>query len=290
MQMTVSSDGSEHVNYRYPGIPFYIQTSCLSNYDGYSAISHWHEDFEFMYIISGHMWYQVNEETVLLEEGEGIFTNAYQLHYGFSKDKTECQFLCLIFHPDFLSTNRSIEESYLAPVINDGAYPYVHLQTSVSWHRDILNVLAGSAQLEYSDDAALRMQLAALKIFIAIQEHLPKTDQKRILPDQNRLLLKLMIGYIHQHYAEKITLEQLSDHAGISKSQCRILFQRYTGKSPIEYVSEYRLQKTLPLLKNTDKTIVEIALESGFSGSSYYCELFKRTYGTSPMQFRKSGK
>ncbi len=290
MQVPVKSDSSEKVMYNHPEIPYYIHTSYLSNYDSFSAISHWHDDLEFIYIISGHMWYHINEEIVLLEEGNGIFVNSCQLHYGFSKDQTECHFVCILFHPDFLSPNRYIEDYYVSPIIHDGAYPFVLLKKEIAWQKQVLDQIEQAAKLEHLESPALWMQHSALSIYIALSENLPKTDTKNIVPDQTRLLLKLMIRFIQEHYTEKVTLKQIADSVGISKSQCRILFQRHTSKPPIEYLTEFRLQQALALLNNTDKSIIEIALESGFSGSSYFCEMFKRKYGLSPMQFRKNAK
>ena len=288
MQVPVKSDGSERVIYNNPEVPYYIHSSYLSSYDGFSAISHWHDDLEFIYIINGHMWYHINEDIVLLEEGNGIFVNSCQLHYGFSKDLSECHFVCILFHPEILSANRYIEDHYISPMIHDGAYPYVILKSEIPWHRKTLDKIKQAAGLEHLQNPALLMQLSALSIYIDLQTNLPPTDTKSLIPDQTRLLLKRMIRYIQEHYTEKITLKQIADSAGISKSQCGLLFQKHTGTSPIEYLTEYRLQQARTILKNTDKTMIETALESGFSGSSYFCETFKRKYGITPLQYRKS--
>lgn len=59
-------------------------------------------------------------------------------------------------------------------------------------------------------------------------------------------------------------------------------------QSPNMYVTQYRLDKSTRLLKDTDKTVTEIAAAVGFNGSSYYAEAFRKWYGTSPTEFRNA--
>ena len=77
----------------------FTEHSLLSHYPNMRAECHWHIDFEFTYIMRGHMWYFVNGETIRLDEGQGIFVNSRQLHYGFTKDNAECEFSCTLLNP-----------------------------------------------------------------------------------------------------------------------------------------------------------------------------------------------
>ena len=52
------------------------------------------------------------------------------------------------------------------------------------------------------------------------------------------------------------------------------------------YVNQYRLEKSISLLRNTGMSITEIAYACGFSNTSYFCELFHKYYGTTPGKFR----
>ncbi len=286
MQVHVKADGFESVSYNYPEIPFYVRTMNLSNYDGMRVLSHWHEELEFLYIFKGHMWYHVNDEIVYLDENQGLFVNSCQLHYGFSKDQSECYFAGILFHPDLISSNTFIEEHFISPFIHDEAYPYVKLRQEIPWQKRILQDLEQAAALEHADKPGLRMQLSSLRILTQLQEQLPFSGNRTNQSNQSRQLLKIMILWIHDHYTERIRLQQIADSAGISKSFCGILFQQHTGMSPIEYLNEYRLQQAKALLQDTDLTILEIALQTGFNGSSYFCEMFKRRYGITPRSVR----
>lgn len=74
------------------------------------------------------------------------------------------------------------------------------------------------------------------------------------------------------------------------KSKCCAIFREQLRKSPVEYLNEYRLNKSVELLTNTDKSILEIAYDTGFSNSSYYTEIFGGRFGCTPSQYRKRAR
>ena len=80
--------------------------------------------------------------------------------------------------------------------------------------------------------------------------------------------------------------EQISRAGHTGKTTCCAIFQRYTGESPISYLTGYRLKKALELLENTDWTVAEICFASGFSSASYFAAAFRRCYGCTPTAYR----
>jgi AraC-like DNA-binding protein len=59
------------------------------------------------------------------------------------------------------------------------------------------------------------------------------------------------------------------------------------GLTPVAYLNRYRVQQARQLLKTTHKSITEIALDVGFSGSSYFSRIFRRETGMSPEAYRR---
>ncbi len=66
------SDGSEKVKYDYEGYFAYIRKGLLSNYQNFAAESHWHDDLEFISVLSGNMDYNINGKILHLKAGQGI--------------------------------------------------------------------------------------------------------------------------------------------------------------------------------------------------------------------------
>ena len=90
----VMQDASEIVRYDEVGIPLYIREGLLSSYPDHRALCHWHEDIEWVQIRSGQMNYYINGKRVLLNAGEAIIVNSRQMHYGYSENGQECDFIC----------------------------------------------------------------------------------------------------------------------------------------------------------------------------------------------------
>ena len=93
--------------------------------------------------------------------------------------------------------------------------------------------------------------------------------------------------YIHEHYKEKITIEDIAAQMNISRSECFRCFKRLTNKRPIEYINEYRLLKASQLLSESEKSIFKIYTECGFESASYFGRKFKEVYGIAPVKYRK---
>ena len=95
----IMRDASEIVRYDEVGIPLSIREGLLSAYPNHRALCHWHEDIEWVYIRSGQMNYYMNGKRVLLNTGEALMVNSRQMHYGYSENGQDCDFiriLCLI--------------------------------------------------------------------------------------------------------------------------------------------------------------------------------------------------
>ena len=101
-------------------------------------------------------------------------------------------------------------------------------------------------------------------------------------------VFNVMVGYIQRNYKNKITLKEIASSGNVCRSNCCEIFQSTLNKSPISYLIEYRINKSIKLLNNTSYTITEIALKCGFNSSSYFTEIFHKHLGCTPSQYRKN--
>lgn len=282
----IKEDRSERVKYDYPEYQIYIRRDFLSSFPNYTADSHWHDDIELMLILSGKMLYNVNGEIVVLNEGEGILINTRQLHYGFSDDMTECDFICILFHPIILCTAKSFESEFVEPVLNSGV-PYVHLSPDVEWQSKILKHIRDIYDCKNEREAPLCTQGYLCSLWCQLLTHMDISEKEKTQTDTKLTTLKAMLDHIHRHYSEKITLDNIAKAGNVSKRTCGTVFLQYLNKTPMEFLIDYRLRKAIELLMTTDKTILEISLAVGFSGASYFAETFRKNFGVSPTEYKK---
>lgn len=290
VKFTNRNDRSEDVLYDTPDFPVYIRRGCLSDYPDFIALSHWHDDDEFILVQSGHMEYNINGKIVMINEGEGIFVNTRQLHYGFSEDCSECSFICVLLHPLLLNAVPVIEKEYIIPILENKAVPYLLLHQNKKYEKEILQSVLEMYQCRGQKAYMLRIQTLFFKIWenlLHLSDHLRKKPKSG---NQHLTILKKMLRFIYENYDKKISLKEISQAGNVGKTSCCSIFQRYTNETPVSYLISYRLRKGMELLETTDKTISEIAFEVGFSGASYFTEMFHKSYGCTPTEYRTQEK
>lgn len=99
--------------------------------------------------------------------------------------------------------------------------------------------------------------------------------------------IRQSISYMQLHYSEPVELEALAAESGYSVYHFCRLFKKITGWTPIQYLVQYRINKSKRLLAATDKTIEAVMLDCGFNNYSYFFRTFKLFYGISPQAYRK---
>lgn len=134
---------------------------------------------------------------------------------------------------------------------------------------------------------ALRAAADSMKIASALYEIERKTEGTP-QDGQKIVLLKRMLSFLEENYAEKLTLEKIARAGNVSKSACGTLFRQFLHKTPIACLIDYRLRKAEHLLAATDRKVTDIAFDVGFPSVSYFIETFRKTYGLSPNRFRET--
>ncbi|MCZ8514195.1 helix-turn-helix domain-containing protein [Paenibacillus filicis] len=95
-----------------------------------------------------------------------------------------------------------------------------------------------------------------------------------------------MADYVRNHYADKLTLDDMARHFGFHPHYIIKMFNQRIGMSPIQYLQEVRLQKAMEMLEQTQLTVSEISERLGWT-TSYFSRLFHERKGMPPTQFRK---
>ncbi len=285
LNLELKDDRSEKVKYDCVDYPIYIRRERLSSFSGYTAPAHWHDDIEFIAVLSGEMQYNVNGEIVTMTENEGIVVNARQMHFGFSAEKKECDFICILLHPLMLCATCAYERDFVLPVLNNRNAAYVKLNADIRWQKTIYENIKSMYSERQTKASALKIQKLFLNIWIELYENIP-SESREIKRNADLSLLRNMIGFIQKNYAVKITLADIAASGTVGQSKCCKLFAKYIGQTPNIYLTQYRLNKSVYFLENSDMTVTEIANAVGFNSGSYFAEAFRRRYGKSPSEYK----
>ena len=278
-QLRVNPDGSERLEYTTEGLPVRISTARLRIFQDFAAACHWHDDFEMLASLDGEMDYFVNSDRIHLKKGDGVFVNARRLHYGYSERRQDCAYRFVVFHPELLGAAAPVQAA-IAAFSADDQPDYWHVDAA----SEAMLIFRGLYDAAEAGDA-----LRVLSHSAALMDALRQAEASGAAGESGAdwRLLRRMTGYIQAHYDEPIALCQIAAAGAVCRSRCCALFRERLGLTPMEYVTRYRLDKACALLRE-GANVTEAALACGFHGSSYFAEVFKRTWHTTPRAYQKS--
>ena len=140
---------------------------------------------------------------------------------------------------------------------------------------------AAFVEIPFFDEIKIRSvsNIATLLVKYILLENLLKPNRGSIERAQ---------AYIRQHLAEPLSIQDIARGTGISKSVLYKDFHRHFGLTPGAFVNSCRVEASLPLLRDTTRSMEDISHQVGFSSASRYSKVFKQHKGISPLQYRKA--
>ncbi|WP_270182019.1 AraC family transcriptional regulator [Alkalihalobacillus sp. CinArs1] len=262
------------------------ETTISKNVNGYIPL-HWHEEVQFVLVRRGEGIFQINEVKVVLKEGEGLFINSGQLHMAEENLQTGCDYICLNVSPHYVLPHE-LYSRYVFPYIKATNLPYRFIGTKSSWEKNILNSILSVHFL--IEEKAPYFELDTFMVINQmwkelIMNGLPLEYDEVEAVKQSRM--KQMVTFIHHHYGEKITLDDIAGSGHLSRAECCRYFKAMLRKTPLTYVLDYRIQKSLVLLQQPDANVTDVGYEVGFNSTSYFISKFRNKMDMTPLAYKK---
>ena len=291
MQILTDHDQKELKPHGSFSFPLLISHERLSAFDLRSFCWHWHPEIELTLVTSGDILYQVNDKVYHLHEGQGLFCNQNALHSGHRADSPDCHYLSITFHPRLLYGYSSslMQEKYVNPILQNPDLSSLLLSPEIPWQMSILSTLQQFPILgrEHPEAPEFSQLMSLLSIWQLLFEHtkIPAEGQS-FRRDRDTERIRMILEFIQAHYAESITLQDIADQIHLCRSEVCRLFQRYMNQTLIAYLTSYRIEQSLPLLRDTSYSISDIAARCGFAVPGYYTKTFREHIGCSPRKYR----
>ncbi len=159
---------------------------------------------------------------------------------------------------------------------------------------DILSRCMSESYEEYlAKDVCYKLPIRAniyLSMTALLRHYCTVKDDSERMIYHNVLRLRPVINYIAEHYAEKIYVEKLADIIMVSPDYFTKMFKDSIGKTPVDYINGIRVNRSMQLLIDSDKSIAEIADDIGCCNANYFHKIFKQYMDLSPLAYRKAVK
>lgn len=261
------------------------------------AQAHFHSTMEITLIVDGEGFYKVNGTKYDFVKGDCFIFDSMEPHNIFSTNPTAgLKYLSLNFVSSFVSS-MEIEDfnlQYLRPFyFTDRPSKIPHTEACAQGIRDAFESIQTALYAKESGYALLvKAQLFVLLAHIACHYQMPAVGpgpSKRGLPVLQDSFTKVL-DYIEKNLTQDITIDQLARIAAMNRYYFSTFFKKHMSESPVQYITRKRINLAISLLKDEGRSVLEIALQSGFNNAANFNRTFKQLTGYSPSEYRKKQK
>ena len=267
----------------------HLRSYCNNTFD-----FHWHEGPELSVVLDGRMEYLVNDKRYILKTGDCIFVNSDALHSGRSVDGGDCAYLVVNFLTSFLDSDPSgrFAEKYFGGAMDPDTLSSMVMESESEESKTIAQLCHAiyDATVEKREDRQMEIKGALCTLWVTLRRKAKLLSDDKGEATVAVARIKKAIRYMHENYRSKIGLEDIARACNLSKSEFCRCFKRITGQTPFDYLMDLRVRKSVSLLESEGCSVTEAALGSGFSGSSYYTEVFRRYMHCTPREYKKARK
>ena len=234
----------EKLSYFAPNFPYIASRAELDYYNDSFVPWHWHKAVELFYMESGELKYYTPNRIMVFPAGSGGMINSNVLHMTKIQTHNEKNIQLLhIFEPDLIAgkCGSLIEQKYITPIITASQLEIIALYPDNPAQAAILHLIQQTFQLsenEFGYELNIRESLSQIWIQL-LKLCSPTLQEKSNSANKTTDKIKRMMIYIHEHYAEKISISKLAATAFLSERECYRVFHNYLHDAT-------RIHKKLP--------------------------------------------
>lgn len=259
---------------------------CSIPLDFESVKLHWHTEIEIIAVKNGKGIISVDLKKYDVNAGDVIFVFPGQLHSIEQKNCMPMDYENIIFKPELLK-NSGIDictDNFLRPLFGrqTNIEPLVR-DERINALIDELDALC--IQKPYGYQLAIKSALFGI-MFRLVGEH-SSAEFKSASPKKLEKI-KTVLTFVEDNFRSPITIDEIAGVVFYSRSHFMEFFKTATGKSFIEYLNDYRLEKAAEILRLSGDNIIDIAAAVGFDNLSYFNRCFKKKFGAAPGEYRRS--
>jgi AraC-like DNA-binding protein len=243
---------------------------------------HAHEHFQICYVTNGACLHHVKEQAYLLVKGDMFAIPPFVPHRLEPYHEEKVDIVQIDFMPIVVNDDEMLREAPFFPKFSISSGNQAQIQGLIT------NMKEEHARRETGYEQLIKADLIRLLVTIFRETsklHAPVS----INESPSRRLFYEAVAYIEEHYAEELHLNELAQRAAMSPTYFSYMFKVLKGQPFVQYVNEIRIRKALDLLRLTEKSVMEICMETGFNNMSHFNRMFKKATGTSPLKYRQQG-
>ncbi len=243
---------------------------------------HFHEYCELILVTEGHAIIEINDRNYEVKKGDVVVYNPYDMHSEKSINSKSFKFV-------FFAIDRfkiqNLKKNCLVP---DDCKRIYHTGESYDMLYLIINRMLTEIDEKKRYYGEILKELSRTALMYIIRVIL--ADEHPINPYYTDNTLNIALQYIDDNLSGDLSLDTIAENCFVSKYYLSHLFAGYKNMSIGRYVLECKINRAKELLAETDKKVSEIGEAVGFNESSYFCKVFKKETGCTPIEYRNQNR
>lgn len=235
------------------------------------------DQYVLIYCVDGSGWYRIDEKEYKVNKNQFFILPAGKPHTYGADEGNEWTIYWIHF------------KGYIASIYAEGAQKpqEINITTTsrVSERHNIFEEIFHTLELG-QDIESLRYASSVLHHYLASMRYL-RTFRRAVKNEDNANVIDAAIHYMEENIERRISIQDVVKYVGYSASRFATLFKQQTGKTPLNYFNQLKIQRSCSLLKNTDMKINQICYKIGIDDSLYFSRLFSKIMGMSPRDYRE---
>ncbi|MBQ8288992.1 MAG: helix-turn-helix domain-containing protein [Clostridia bacterium] len=243
---------------------------------------HMHENLELTLVTEGRMLYIVDGCCIEAAPGDVIFFGSYIPHAWVPDRSAPVNVIEITFKADFIERYK-ISGSPLLSQLTAGNLKYLRIPAGVGATAQRIRSIAAelaSRSFGYQFAVSLELNLTLLTMLRRMGSLPEKSEQGQ------SQVIRAVRDYIAAHLAENPGLSEIAAAVYVTPHHLSYLFKKQVGIGISDYMNQQKILRTAELLSDSELSILDIALRSGFTSKSNFYRVFKEYYGITPQQMR----
>ena len=249
---------------------------------------HWHDELEIIYVKSGFLTVNISGENYIGKPGDAFVVSPGNLHFMGSQTGT-VDYFTFLFPLKYIAfrSDDMLDDKLIEP-LNSG-----HLMISPEIKDTVKEQCEQLARVYAAEiDESESKITGQIRKKIILLQFIHELWKKGFIVENDttgrNTVEKEMVSYIQQNYTGKILLREFGEQFHLSEKYISRYFKEHFHITLSQYVTYLRLEHAKQMLQETDISVTEVAMQSGYQNISYFIRSFKKTYGVSPLKYRKS--
>lgn len=280
--MLIQSVGKDLISFKDTAFPIIVNAERRAG----NEKSFFHEEIEIKYVLSGTVTTMIDTEMVSAEKGDIIFFNPYEVHSNVVIDSQEGSYHLLVIGLDFFGS-QGLADIDLRNIFMHNKVRFNNLIKNKRAAAIIKAVVLEMTEQKKYYKSAVKALLQEL--FIILQREEISAEEGKTSEDERVRMYSSVepaVQEIRDNYSKKISGDKLAALCNMSRYHFCRSFKKIMGMTAVQYQTQCRLKIAEILLKNGDKTVSEIAHETGFEDEAYFSRCYKKNKGVSPKTAR----